>query len=171
MLRSSGIRAFVLDVSGTEGSRLPAVYLSYSLFYGRNERIQKRDCHSANNSLMESGDFLSSRAVSSQVLSAFGVLTSVFGMGTGGTLQLLSPEIVFRFQVRGLALLSSRFPSFPPFRVPSLRAPRFRILKTAQDLTWLPQAQSFLSDPSVLSGLPTFLPLSDPLSKIKPSTY
>ena len=110
---------------------------------------------------MESGDFLSSRAVSSQVLSAFGVLTSVFGMGTGGTLQLLSPEIVFRFQVRGLASLSSRFPSFPPFRVPSLRTPRFRILKTAQDLTWLPQAQSFLSDPSVLSGLPTFLPLSD----------
>ena len=45
-----------------------------------------------------SGDDLPSRAVSSQVLSACGGLTSVFGMGTGGTLQLLSPEIIYRFQ-------------------------------------------------------------------------
>ena len=43
----------------------------------------------------ESGDDLLSRAVSSQVPSACGGLTSVFGMGTGGTLQLLSPEILF----------------------------------------------------------------------------
>ena len=43
---------------------------------------------------MESGDDLSSRAVSSQVLSALKVLTSVFGMGTGGTPSPLSPEIV-----------------------------------------------------------------------------
>ena len=33
-------------------------------------------------------DFLSSQAVSSQVLSAFVGLTTVFGMGTGGSLQL-----------------------------------------------------------------------------------
>ena len=45
----------------------------------------------------ESGDDLLSRAVSSQVPSACGGLTSVFGMGTGGTLQLLSPEIVCIF--------------------------------------------------------------------------
>ena len=43
----------------------------------------------------ESGDDQLSRAVSSQVPSACGGLTSVFGMGTGGTLQLLSPEILF----------------------------------------------------------------------------
>ena len=43
---------------------------------------------------MESGDDLSSRAVSSQVLSALKGLTSVFGMGTGGTPSPLPPEIV-----------------------------------------------------------------------------
>ena len=43
---------------------------------------------------LESGDVLLSRAVSSQVPSALRGLTSVFGMGTGGSLSLLSPEIV-----------------------------------------------------------------------------
>ena len=47
--------------------------------------------------LLESGDDLLSRAVSSQVPSALRGLTSVFGMGTGGTLLLLPPEIVFTF--------------------------------------------------------------------------
>ena len=47
--------------------------------------------------LLESGDDLLSRAVSSQVPSALRGLTSVFGMGTGGTLLPLSPEIVFHF--------------------------------------------------------------------------
>ena len=46
-------------------------------------------------SLIESGDYLLSRAVTSQVPSAYGGLTSVFGMGTGGALQLLSPEMIF----------------------------------------------------------------------------
>ena len=45
--------------------------------------------------LMESGGDLSSRAVSSQVLSALKGLTSVFGMGTGGTPSPLPPEIVY----------------------------------------------------------------------------
>ena len=44
--------------------------------------------------IMESGSDLSSRAVSSQVLSALESLTSVFGMGTGGTSPSLPPEIV-----------------------------------------------------------------------------
>ena len=35
--------------------------------------------------LFVTGNFLSSQAVSSQVLSAFMCLTTVFGMGTGGT--------------------------------------------------------------------------------------
>ena len=47
------------------------------------------------NHLLESGDVLLSRAVSSQVPSALRGLTSVFGMGTGGTLSPLPPEIVF----------------------------------------------------------------------------
>ena len=44
--------------------------------------------------LLESGGDLLSRAVSSQVPSALKVLTSVFGMGTGGTPSPLPPEIV-----------------------------------------------------------------------------
>ena len=44
--------------------------------------------------LMESGSVLSSRAVTSQVLSALKSLTSVFGMGTGGSSSPLPPEIV-----------------------------------------------------------------------------
>ena len=47
---------------------------------------------------MESGGDLSSRAVSSQVLSALKGLTSVFGMGTGGTPSPLPPEIVSSFR-------------------------------------------------------------------------
>ena len=47
---------------------------------------------------LESGDDLLSRAVSSQVPSALRALTSVFGMGTGASLSLLSPEILFDFQ-------------------------------------------------------------------------
>ena len=43
---------------------------------------------------VESGSDLSSRAVSSQVLSALKGLTSVFGMGTGGTPSSLPPEMV-----------------------------------------------------------------------------
>ena len=43
---------------------------------------------------MESGGDLCSRAVSSQVRSALRGLTSVFGMGTGGTLSSLPPEMV-----------------------------------------------------------------------------
>ena len=80
------------------------------------------------NHLVESGSDLLSRAVSSQVPSARGGLTSVFGMGTGGTLQPLPPEILCRFQFpRRLA--SSRFaPRFPlhaPSRFPVFASPRY----------------------------------------------
>ena len=50
---------------------------------------------------IESGDYLLSRAVASQVPSAYGGLTSVIGMGTGGALQLLSPETYSVVNVRG----------------------------------------------------------------------
>ena len=79
-------------------------------------------------SLLVPGNDLLSRAVSSQVPSARGGLTSVFGMGTGGTLQPLPPEILCRFQFpRRLA--SSRFaPRFPlraPSRFPLFASPRY----------------------------------------------
>ena len=56
---------------------------------------------------MESGSDLSSRAVSSQVLSALKGLTSVFGMGTGGTPSSLPPEMVSYSVGRFVRLLAS----------------------------------------------------------------
>ena len=47
--------------------------------------------------ILESGGDLLFRAVSSQVPSALKGLTSVFGMGTGGTLSPLPPETVSLF--------------------------------------------------------------------------
>ena len=89
--------------------------------------------HFSNFSL-ESGDVLLSRAVASQVPSALRGLTSVFGMGTGGSLSLLSPEIF------------SRISSFPhphlhnctaPYsiRVSSLRIPSFSFSRQAARLS------------------------------------
>ena len=50
---------------------------------------------------MESGGDLLSRTVTSQVPSALKGLTSVFGMGTGGTPSSLPPEMVnYLFQAR-----------------------------------------------------------------------
>ena len=80
--------------------------------------------------LLESGSVLFSRAVSSQVLSALRGLTSVFGMGTGGSLSPLPPEILCSF-------LSSSFPEncTDPF---PLRFPcsRFRLTYGFRFLTF-----------------------------------
>ena len=42
--------------------------------------------------VFSTGNFLSSQAASSQVLSTYGGLTTVFGMGTGGSPQLSPPD-------------------------------------------------------------------------------
>ena len=63
--------------------------------------------------LLDPGNFLLSQAVPSSVPSAFGGLTSVFGMGTGGALQLSSPETFLRG-------------ALPRFSSASLRSLRFR---------------------------------------------
>ena len=56
---------------------------------GGMRRITKRQRHVTWRCLLlDPGGYLSSRAVSSQVLSAYEGLTAVFGMGTGGTPQL-----------------------------------------------------------------------------------
>ena len=61
--------------------------------------------------LLDPGNFLLSQAVPSSVPSAFGGLTSVFGMGTGGALQLSSPETFRRGASRFLsASLRSSLP-------------------------------------------------------------
>ena len=72
---------------------------------------------------MDSGSDLSSRAVSSQVLSALKGLTSVFGMGTGGTPSSLPPEIV-NF-LNGLEAVSGSFMPLRPFPL------RFRLSVSA----------------------------------------
>ena len=72
---------------------------------------------------MESGDDLSSRAVSSQVLSTLKGLTSVFGMGTGGTPSPLSPEIGWRFALLFLLRALHVLPAWLPVRRSALRAP------------------------------------------------
>ena len=55
---------------------------------------------------MESGNVLLSQVVSNQVPSALKGLTSVFGMGTGGSLSPLSPEICEGF-VQSFVFLAS----------------------------------------------------------------
>ena len=53
---------------------------------GKGKEQSERLC-----SLVVTGSYLLSRAVASQVPSAFESLTSVFGMGTGGSSQLSPP--------------------------------------------------------------------------------
>ena len=80
---------------------------------GKGTKIPQAVCLGAKK--IESGDVLLSRAVASQVPSACGGLTSVFGMGTGGTLQLLSPETFIRLSAR-FALSAHRLLRIPfPF--------------------------------------------------------
>ena len=82
---------------------------------------------------MESGDDLSSRAVSSQVLSTLKGLTSVFGMGTGGTPSPLSPEIGWRFALLFLLRAPSKphTASLPRIHRVSPGAFRFRFFRAA----------------------------------------
>ena len=56
-------------------------------------RIHKKEPR-LSGALCLTGNFLSSQSVSRQVLSASECLTTVFGMGTGGTIQASSPDIL-----------------------------------------------------------------------------
>ena len=83
---------------------------------------------------MESGGDLLSRAVTSQVPSALKGLTSVFGMGTGGTPSSLPPEMVSYFgKPFSFLYCVSVNPGLPVFRFFLLQAWRcFHTLTTAQ---------------------------------------
>ena len=119
---------------------------------------------------VESGNVLLSRAVSSQVPSALRGLTSVFGMGTGGSLSLLSPEI-FRLRAASasasaffqlLLSLASAFSSFRFHSLPlspasaSLRRPR--AFTTAQCFLLPIQGLQRLACLSLSSRFPAPLP-------------
>ena len=60
--------------------------------------------------MLVSGSYLLSRAVSSQVPSAFESLTSVFGMGTGGSSQLSPPDWQGVFGIPSVKHLENRMP-------------------------------------------------------------
>ena len=109
--------------------------------------------------LLDPGNFLLSQAVPSSVPSAFGGLTSVFGMGTGGALQLSSPE-TFR-----------REASLAPLPAPS-KLHSNRVDPQTCTLPNLPSLPFALSAASALSSFLRFLRLlPDGLpSQIKPST-
>ena len=62
---------------------------------------------------LESGGDLLSRAVSSQVPSALKGLTSVFGMGTGGTPSSLPPEMVSIFESPFILYHWTSLPAIP----------------------------------------------------------
>ena len=65
----------------------------FDLLYSRLRRqADKKISPELSFGALVSGGFLLSRTVASQVPSALRGLTSVFGMGTGGTLLLSSPE-------------------------------------------------------------------------------
>ena len=120
---------------------------------------------------MESGSDLSSRAVSSQVLSALKGLTAVFGMGTGGTPSSLPPEMVSYSLRRSLPLPDCRIVA--PFRFPvkplrSLRLPVPLALScTLTTAHRMIQSQTVFQLVSALSfGCP-----KRPSAVIKPSTY
>ena len=68
--------------------------LAASISSPQNHKKEKPEDFSFKLLYLDSGNVLLSRAVSSQVPSALKGLTSVFGMGTGGTPSPSSPEIV-----------------------------------------------------------------------------
>ena len=91
--------------------------LCYSLIFesGKNFRSSR--------SPLDPGNFLLSQAVPSSVPSAFGGLTSVFGMGTGGALQLSSPETFLRGAPLASRPLRFALFAFAPRLLRSARSP------------------------------------------------
>ena len=79
--------AFAGRISILDRNALLALALS---LYDEMEEMRLKDCSFR---LLVPGGVLISRAVASQVPSALRGLTSVFGMGTGGSLLLSSPEL------------------------------------------------------------------------------
>ena len=84
--------------------------------------------------LLDPGDFLLSQAVPSSVPSALGGLTSGFGMGTGGSLQPLSPETLMSPSRAPASGLFARFRSRFRLRSPAVRSTPSKLHRVQVDL-------------------------------------
>ena len=105
--------------------------------------------------LLESGGDLLSRAVSSQVPSALKGLTSVFGMGTGGTPSPLPPETVSFFGgVRSAYFVSTPFAHLVLPKVPYCSSGG----KSSSSRMKPPPSGFHFILPSGLPALPAMLP-------------
>ena len=62
--------------------------------------IRKKHLPSSGKCFLLTGNFLLSQGVSTQVSSASECLTAVFGMGTGGSIQATSPDILLRYSLK-----------------------------------------------------------------------
>ena len=106
----------------TNRKRSPQCGVASVKFAEARRRDSRKACCVCNRLYMESGGDLLSRTVTSQVPSALKGLTSVFGMGTGGTPSSLPPEMVSCFRetvfIAVLRFRKSR-PSSLPFLPPS----------------------------------------------------
>ena len=95
---------------GARGWKPKQVQCTHSLGDGPGETVSRgqrnKPSHTAELISLESGNVLLSRPVSRQVPSALKGLTSVFGMGTGGSLSPLSPEFC-QGLVQSVVLLAS----------------------------------------------------------------
>ena len=127
-LRTSlSARSALAPASASRLARLPLAAPFFLMFWER-EKLSFLPL------LLDPGNFLLSQAVPSSVPSAFGGLTSVFGMGTGGALQLSSPETFPReaslslpsphLQNRTAIELTRKHSLFQIFRLFPSRSPR-----------------------------------------------
>ena len=121
---SSLLRSALATASASLLARLPLAAPFFLMFWER-EKLSFLPL------LLDPGNFLLSQAVPSSVPSAFGGLTSVFGMGTGGALQLSSPETFRRGAPSRFPYASLRSP-LPRRALSASVAPSPRTFKTAQ---------------------------------------
>ena len=98
----SGSKIINFNIIKQSTTNIVTYYLGYF-------KAKKKDC-CIQQSFLCSGNVLLSRAVARQVPSALKSLTSVFGMGTGGSSSLLSPdlsELIFNYQLNNAKNLVS----------------------------------------------------------------
>ena len=110
------------------------------------------------------GEYLSSRAVSSQVLSARQSLTSVFGMGTGGPSALITPTIGLCFP-QSLVYHTSKLLSSPNLHLSSLHLIRYTLQQLVRVVGNETSFTNLFRSLSVSFNAPSGIRTRDPLIK------